>query len=227
VKVPYIIAPLVGCAAMATLLMLFGVPVDLVLAKVFYDPEQHKFLAATNPYVAELRDNGLIALTTCLAVVAAAVAPRFMKRPIRFIPTRVAVFLAGTLLLGSGFLANLVLKEHWHRPRPVHVTEFGGDKIYVDGWNRGGGCARNCSFVSGEASSAAWMFAPAMLAPPHYRVAAYIGAGLFTAVIGVSRMAAGGHFFTDVVFAILFMLLIIVTAYRLIFGPRAASSVAK
>jgi lipid A 4'-phosphatase len=215
-----IIGVLAGIAALSTLAMLTGVPLDLQLAGLFFEPAQQKFLAAINPYVAKMRDNGFIALITCISFVVAAVVTRMLRRPTRVIPGRVVFFLVSTLVLGPGLIVNGILKEQWHRPRPVHVTEFGGTMAYVDWWDPRGACERNCSFVSGEASAAAWMFAPAMLTPPQWRIAAFAGAALFTLVISVSRMAAGGHFFTDVLFAVILMLILISAAYRLIFRGR-------
>ena len=64
-----------------------------------------------------------------------------------------------------------------------------------------GACEINCSFVSGEASSAYAMLAPAVALPPPWRAPA-IGAALFYGtMIGLVRMARGGHFLTDVIFA--------------------------
>jgi lipid A 4'-phosphatase len=224
-QVRVIIGVLAVIAALATLAMLMGVRLDLQLAGLFYDPAQQKFLAAINPYVAKVRDNGLIAMVTCVGAVVAALVTRMLRKPARVVPGRVVLFLVSTLVLGPGLIVNGILKEHWHRPRPVHVTEFGGDKAYVDWWDPRGTCERNCSFVSGEASAAAWMFAPAMLAPAPWSVAAFAGAAIFTLVISVSRMAAGGHFFSDVLLAVLLMLILISAAHYLIFRRRRTTSV--
>ncbi len=215
-----IIGALAAVAAMATLAMLMGLKLDLQIARLFYDPVQGRFLAATNPYVGLVRDHGYIALGTCVSVVIAAFVTRMLRRPQRVIPGRMVLFLVSTLALGPGLIVNGILKEHWHRPRPVHVTEFGGARAYVDWWNPRGTCERNCSFVSGEVASAAWMFAPAMLAPPQWRIAAFAAASVFTLVISVSRMAAGGHFFTDVLLAALLMTILIWGMYRVIFRWR-------
>ncbi len=220
-----IIGTLAGIAALATLAMAAGMPLDLQLAGLFYDPAQHKFLAALNPYVGKIRDNGLISLVACASAVIAAIATRLLRRPNRIIPGRVVLFLVSTLALGPGLLVNGILTEHWHRPRPVHVTEFGGDKAYVNWWNPGGACDRNCSFVSGEASAAAWMFAPAMLAPAPWSIVAFAGAAIFTVVISVSRMAAGGHFFSDVLLAVLMMLIMISATHYLVFRWRRKAPV--
>jgi lipid A 4'-phosphatase len=225
-EVRVIIAGLAGVSAVATLAMLMGVKLDLQIAGLFYDPTQQKFLAQTNRYVGLIRDNGLIALVACFGAVAAALVTRMLRLPQRVVPGRVVLFLVSTLALGPGLLVNGLLKEHWHRPRPVQVTEFGGAKPYVDWWNPGGSCERNCSFVSGEASAAAWMFGPAMLAPPQWRVAAFAGAAAFAAVISLSRMAAGGHFFTDVVFAVLLTMILLLIMHRVIFRWRRTAAVA-
>jgi len=221
-----IIGGLAFVIAVATLAMLAGVKLDLQIAGLFYDPTQQKFLAQTNHYVGLVRENGLVALVACFGAVVAALVTRMLRLPQRVVPGRVVLFLVSTLALGPGLLANVILKDHWHRPRPVQVTEFGGSKPYVDWWDPRGGCERNCSFVSGEASAAAWMFAPAMLAPPQWRIAALTGAAIFTAVISLSRMAAGGHFFTDVVFAVLLTIILILIMHRVIFRWRRTAAVA-
>lgn len=217
-----IIAILAVVIVVVTVIMLAGVKLDLAVAQSFYDPSRQRFLAAINPLIRALRDNGLVALVTCAGFVIAAIGARIRRRPSEVTSGRAVLFLVSTLLLAPGLLVNVTLKDHWHRPRPVQITEFGGTQSYVDWWNPGGSCARNCSFVSGEVSSAAWMFAPAMLAPPHWRAAAFAGAAVFTAVISFVRMAAGGHFLTDVLFAALLTLIVILCMHRLIFGrPRA------
>ena len=220
-----IIGTLAGLAVVSTLAMLVGLKLDLQIAQLFYDPAQQRFPAASHPYLAVLRDDGLIALVTCMSAVVAALVTRMLRLPQRIIPGRVVLFLVGTLALGPGLLVNGILKDNWHRPRPMHVTEFGGDRPYVDWWNPGGTCERNCSFVSGEVASAAWMFAPAMLTPPQWRIAAFAGASIFTFVIALSRMAAGGHFFTDVLFAALLMTILIWVMHRVIFRWRQSPAV--
>lgn len=225
-QVPGIIGTLAGVAALTTLTMLMGLKLDLQIAHLFFDPVSRHFLAAANPYLDLLRDDGYVALVTCISALAAAVVTRMLRPPRRVIPGRVVLFLVSTLAIAPGLLANVILKEHWHRPRPVHVTEFGGNKTYVDWWNPRGSCEHNCSFVSGETASAAWMFAPAMLAPAPWRIAAFAGATLFTLVISLSRMAAGAHFFTDVLFAALLTTILIWLAHGAIFRWRRTAAAA-
>jgi membrane-associated phospholipid phosphatase len=118
-----------------------------------------------------------------------------------------------TMLMGPGLLANLILKDHSHRPRPVQIEEFGGSMEFRPWYRFDGDCRTNCSFVSGEAAEAFWMLAPAsLLAPPllPYGLAA---AAVFATAVGVLRMAYGGHFLSDVVLAGLLMV-VIITAVR-------------
>ena len=94
-------------------------------------------------------------------------------------PGRAVVFLALTLALGPGLLVNGLLKEHWSRPRPGEVVEFGGS-LAPTPWDPRGRCEQNCSFVSGETSGAAWTVAPALLLPGTLRAVALGAAGVFT-----------------------------------------------
>jgi lipid A 4'-phosphatase len=125
------------------------------------------------------------------------------------VPGRAIVFLFASLALAPGVLANVVLKEHWGRPRPISVREFNGPERFVAWWDPRGTCPHNCSFVAGEASGAFWTVAPAALVPPPLRAVAYAAAIAFGSAVGLLRMALGAHFFTDVAFAGVFTFLIV------------------
>ena len=204
---------LIGIAAATTAITLAGFNVDLAIASLFYDPAARRFSGQNVAYVAMLRDHGWIAVITCVGCIVLAGA-KYLPWQLPSVPGRTALFLTLSLLLGPGLLVNGVLKEHWGRPRPIEITQFGGAKHYVDWWNPTGACARNCSFVSGEAATAAWMFGPAMLVPVPWRGAALAAAAVFTAAMSALRMSVGAHFFTDVLFGALSTMLIL-------FGMRA------
>jgi membrane-associated phospholipid phosphatase len=133
------------------------------------------------------------------------------------IKAEAVLFLIGTLAVGPGLIANTLLKDHWGRARPIDVTEFDGLSRFTPWWDPRGGCPNNCSFIAGEPAGAFWTMAPAALAPPQWRLLAYGGALVFGSAVGVLRIAGGGHFFTDVVFAGVFMFLLIWAAYGLIY----------
>ena len=194
---------------------------DLKLAAVFFDPERGGFWRAYNPPFLRLRDiaTWLITLVSMPAFVALALKLARPSRPL-LIPGRAVVLMILTLALAPGVVANLVFKEHWGRPRPIDVTEFGGDEHFRPWWDPRGDCPKNCSFVAGEPSGAFWTLAPAAVVPPQWRVLAYGAALSFGAAVGVLRMAAGAHFFSDVVFAGVFSFLVIWLVHGLLYRWR-------
>ena len=132
---------------------------------------------------------------------------------------RSVLFLALGLALGPGLLVNVILKDNWDRPRPLQVKEFGGSLEFRPWYRTDGACPRNCSFVSGETSGAFWLVAPASLAPLPLRlpaVALALGVGVVT---GVMRVAFGGHFPSDVLFAGLFTLILVALLRKILIKP--------
>jgi lipid A 4'-phosphatase len=149
-----------------------------------------------------LRQIGPLIIVAAIAPVAIALVMKlFWPRRTPPMTGRAALFLLLSLAIGPGLLVNGTLKESWARPRPGSVTEFGGDLKFMPWWDPRGSCDSNCSFVSGETSSATWLAAPALLVPPPWRAAALGTAAIYAAIIGLSRMVAGGHFLSDVLFA--------------------------
>jgi membrane-associated PAP2 superfamily phosphatase len=142
---------------------------------------------------------------------------------------RALSFLIATMVVGPGLVVNLGLKDHAHRPRPVQTIEFGGKFDYRSWRQFDGACPKNCSFVSGEASEAFWMVAPASLVPPPLRglaIGAALGFGLAASVV---RMAVGGHYLSDVTLAALLTLIIVEAAHMIFFlsaRPRRAPGAA-
>jgi membrane-associated PAP2 superfamily phosphatase len=183
---------------------------DLELAAPFFDEGKRQFVRASDPAYWRLRDgvSWLITLIAMPAVVALVLKLVFPRRPL-LIPGRAMLLMLLTLALGPGVVSNLVFKENWSRPRPIDVAEFGGAEHFRPWWDPRGDCPKNCSFVAGEPSGAFWTLAPAALAPASWRALAYGGALCFGAAVGLLRMAAGAHFFSDVVFAGVFTFLVI------------------
>jgi membrane-associated phospholipid phosphatase len=68
--------------------------------------------------------------------------------------------------------------------------------------------------------------AAAALAPPQWRALAYGAALAFGTGVGALRIAGGGHFFTDIVFAGVIMYLLIWAVYWAIYRwwPNRASA---
>jgi lipid A 4'-phosphatase len=191
---------------------------DLKVASFFHDMASQPQARRFDRVIDAIRAAGPFVI---VAAVAPGVVTLVMKMfsPQRPSPMsgRAALLVVMTLALGPGLLVNGILKETWARPRPGMVTEFGGDLAFMPWWDPRGGCDSNCSFVSGETSSAVWMMAPAMVVPPPWHVPAIGAAGLYALVFGFIRLLAGGHFLTDVIFATIFTGLVIWAAHGLLF----------
>ena len=134
-----------------------------------------------------------------------------------------SLWLLSCLLLGPGLLVNGILKAYWGRPRPRETDLFGGEAPYQKVWVISDWCDRNCSFVSGEASSAFWLVAAALLLPRRYRIAGTILAVFYAAAVSLNRVAFGGHYLSDVVLAWLLCALVFLILARLILTPLDAS----
>ncbi len=202
--------------------IIFGIDaqLDLKIAAPFYKVVYggNTFGMRIYPPLQRTHDIGLwfvIALVTCAVVLLILNIVRPKRRV--FISTRALIFLLSAFLLGPGLLVNVVLKDHWGRPRPIDVIEFGGNQHFVAWWDPRGDCPSNCSFVSGDVSTAFWTIAPAALVPPPWQALAYASAISFGIAMGAFRIMAGGHFFSDVVFAGIFTFLVIWFLYALIF----------
>jgi membrane-associated PAP2 superfamily phosphatase len=196
--------------------LLFGFypELDLKLAALFYDAPSKTFPLKQNSLAAIARDGAMViawglALPAAVALVVKLVRP---DRPL-LMSGRAVVFLLVTLFLSAGVFTNFTFKSYWGRPRPVTVSQFNGDQTFMPWWDPRGGCARNCSFFSGEGATAFWTFAPAALTPPAWRPLAYVAATLFGVTTSALRMAFGGHFFTDVATAGLVTFLVIWLAH--------------
>ena len=199
---------------------------DLKLAALFFHPADKRFTSYYHPWLGPLREAAMwiVAAFVVPSLIALAVKLVRPRRPL-LVSGRTIVFLLATLALAPGLVANVMLKDHWGRSRPIDAPQFGGEERFTAWWDPRGVCPKNCSFVSGDGSGAYWTLAPAALAPPAWRPAAYAAALVFGSSVGVLRMAFGGHFFSDVVFAGVFTFLIIWIVHGLVFRwPRTRLS---
>jgi len=204
--------------------VVFGIypELDLKLAALFFDTQTGRFPLKASAWAAFARDAAMW-ITWAMVIPALGALVLKMWRPDRplLISGRAILFLLTTLVLSSVVLSNVVFKSYWGRPRPVVVTQFNTGEFnrldFVPWWDPRGGCARNCSFFSGEGSAAFWAVAPAALAPPAFRPLAYVAAMAFGTATGVMRMAFGGHFFTDIAAAGIVTFLVVWLSYGLLY----------
>jgi len=193
---------------------------DLDVAELFFDPHSAKFPLAVDYSLNLVRRiaNWVPFLLLTPAIFALLRKLVFPNSPMLMAPS-VVVFLIGSFVLGPALTANALLKENWGRPRPNFVQQFAGTSTFQPWWRPSSACKRNCSFVSGEASQAFWTVAPASLAPPQLRPIALGGAVLFGTAVGGLRVVFGRHFVTDIIFAGVITIAIVMALYRLLLDP--------
>lgn len=114
---------------------------------------------------------------------------------------RIALYFLLVAIIGPCLIVNAVLKDHWGRPRPRQVDLFGGTKRHLHVWEKGPG-GEGKSFPCGHAAAGFFLFSPYFVLrrrkPRSSALFLALGIGYGT-LMGIGRMAQGGHFLTDVI----------------------------
>ena len=129
---------------------------------------------------------------------------------------RFKLFLCGLIfgpIVGCGIIANLYFKDTWGRARPVHIEEFGGSKLFTAAMIKSDQCEKNCSWIGGETSAAFSLLTGTLILKRAYIILAINF--LLGALVTFCRLAMGGHFLSDNLFAINFMIFLALL-YRII-----------
>lgn len=206
-------------------LFLIWPQLDLAVARHYYSTGSG-FPAKRAEALISLRKGGMLVTrlaVICLIVFAvmAAIRPSLLTR---FTPSS-WIFLAGTLAAAPGLLVNSFLKNVWGRPRPVHLEAFGGDAPYSPVWQISDYCQRNCSFVSGEASSSFWLVALTFIVPKRWRLLVLAVTLTWAVPVSLNRVAFGGHFLSDVLLSWLLTLTVLLLAHRLLLAEPRRSAI--
>ena len=106
-----------------------------------------------------------------------------------------------TMLLAVGLVVNGGLKEHWGRARPSAVLAVDAPAHFEPALRPSEQCRRNCSFVSGHAATGFALMSLGMFGAPATRRRWWCIGMLAGIVVGLGRMAQGGHFLSDIGFA--------------------------
>ncbi len=195
---------LIFAALAGALTLLFALtPLDLAAARLFYRPDSADPwpLAHAEPWFALYHLAPAITASLVLFGLAVLLAGLWMRR----LYWRHGAFVLLALLLGPGLLINGIFKDHWDRPRPRDVVEFGGPLPYVVAPLRGPGGA---SFPCGHCS-VGFLYALGWWVWRRRRGLALTSAAtgaLAGLALGAGRMAAGGHFLSDVLWSALLAL---------------------
>src|ERR1700678_1774708 len=197
-------------AALALAVFAIWPELDLMGARYFY--HQGGFFGR-NDFERFGRDFFRVTPFVVLAVYAALWAAKRLGAGLPRAPSgRAMIFLIATMIIGPGLIVNLGFKDHWHRPRPIQTQEFNGPNPFAPWYDDNGGCKRNWSFPSGEASAGCWVVAPASVLPPPWRGPAMVPPFAFGFGASLLRLAFGGHYLSDVMLGGLVTLIVIEVA---------------
>ena len=187
----------------ATALLLLLVPqIDLSVSGWFYQPHRGFVLHDWAPVAFIYHAVPWITWAVILILAVAAAWLFLMERPLWRFDRKALLFVILSVALGPGLLANTLLKDHWGRARPTQIEAFGGSSHFTPAPLPAAECPRNCSFVSGHAALGFSLVAFAFLLPAGTARRRVIAAALgFGGLVGLVRVAQGGHFLSDVVWA--------------------------
>lgn len=120
---------------------------------------------------------------------------------------RIGLCLSLCMLLGPGLVVNGIFKEFYGRPRPKQTEQYGGKMEFRPVWVVGIPHKAK-SFPCGHASIGFFFMAGYFIyfKRNHRTARRWLIFGLlYGALIGYARMARGGHWFSDVVWAAVFI----------------------
>ncbi len=176
-------------------------PLDIKLESLFYSPAKGFFLRYKQPWILLYKYGPLPGILLCVAGFLLLIAS-FFSLKFRHLKKE-GLYLVLVMLIGPGLMVNVILKDHWGRPRPRQVVLFGGNRAFLPLGTKGppqGGR----SFPSGHASSAFYLMTPFFILRRRKRTLAYIvmtTGTLYGILMGIARMAQGAHFPSDILWA--------------------------
>lgn len=191
---------------------------DLTLSGHFFNKESLTF--SSNPLFIFLFDWGLLpaqllwigSLLVFLLAFRCSALKRLQK------PALVIVL---TIALGAGAITS-IFKEGWKRPRPRQIEQFAGDvpfkPFYEPNFSATGSFK---SFPSGHCAMGFAFFALAVIGRRIHRKGLFLAGFFFACLFGfslaLSRIAMGGHFFSDTLAAGCLMWITAVASDRFVY----------
>jgi membrane-associated phospholipid phosphatase len=199
---------IIGVGIFAAMVFALYPQLDIALSKPFYT---RGFAMSVSPFANILRKTGMI-----LPFIAAGVAIYWL---IRRQHLKIAYFWLSSLIIAPILIVNVILKDYWHRARPVQIVEFGGNFTFTPWYLPGNAleCVKNCSFVSGEVSGVFCLLVVAAVTPALYQRLVYSLTLIFAVLISFLRLSFGGHFMSDLFISAIITYSVIKLMHYLIF----------
>ncbi len=187
---------------LTVLVFLLWPQLDVWTSSWFYDPALRRFNPTHLPWVLAIHEGFPVVAQALfvLSFIAWTWSWRHPEQVSRAWRRRCAAWML-LVIVGIGLVVDWAFKDNVGRPRPEQIEAFAGDLPFVPVLQTSNHCDLNCSFVSGHAAGAFSLMAWGLWAPWHRRKRWMVfGVGLGLA-IGLMRIAQGGHFLSDVLFA--------------------------
>lgn len=212
---------LIPVLAMA-LITPFTPELDLAVSRYFYDPSTG---FDDSPFYAFMYTYGLIpAQLTFITAAVLLFLSSFFKKWKKWQPASLSLVL--TLAIGAGLIAHVMLKDHWGRPRPRQVIEFGGTQEFRPFYspNFFNQPEPSKAFTCGHCTMGFYFFSLALVGRRLGSKTLYLWGIALALLLGVglsvTRIAQGGHFLSDTLASALIMWLTAYLCDQLIFSKE-------
>lgn len=194
-----------------TLLLILIAPLtpllDLSITSLFYHPENpllDRF--SSGPFFDFLFYDGIIPAWVVAILSASIYVLSYLSKKLKHLRSP-ALVLTLSLIIGAGFFTHLVLKDHYGRPRPKQVIQFGGTQEFRPFYspNLFNQPEPSKSFPCGHCSMGFYFFALGLVGSRlNKKWMTYLGFSLalvLGSLLGIARIMQGAHFFSDVLFS--------------------------
>jgi lipid A 4'-phosphatase len=190
--------------ALGSVVLFITTDLDIITIKPFYHPE----LADPWPVGSEplwslfYRSAPWVTGSLGIAGVSLIIAGILCQKAKRF--RLYGLFILLCVIIGPGLIINVVLKDHWGRPRPRQIVEFGGKLEYLQPLvpSRAHGKSFPCGHCSvGYLYAIGWWLWRRR--HPRWAIVSLTTGLAIGTLLGLGRMAGGAHFLSDAVWSAL------------------------
>jgi lipid A 4'-phosphatase len=191
-------------AALGAIVLFASTDLDITTMRPFYHPELADSWPVANHPVWSLFYQSAPWVTASLAVAGVALSVIGVMREQSKRLRLYGLFILLCVAVGPGLVINVVLKDHWGRPRPRQIVEFGGRLEYTQpfvptvSYGKSFPCG-HCS-VGYLYGSGWWVWRRRR---PRLAAVSLASGLVLGTLLGIGRMAAGAHFLSDAVWSAL------------------------
>ena len=198
---------------MFSLLFLAFPEIDLYVSGLFFDGD---VFWAKNTVLEQLFYNSVkpVLILFTSVIVLLFLYNKYTKKEIFNINAKTLLFAFLVLSIAPGLIVNAILKENWGRARPTNIIEFHGHKEFTPAFVLSD--QNGYSFSSGHTAAAFSLLGFVLLAKRkrQFFLALALSYGI---AVSIARMAAGGHFISDVMTSFFIVWIATHIFYKLVF----------